>query len=38
MTPDKIDVTATMIIVAAVACVLPSWRASRLDPNAVLRV
>jgi putative ABC transport system permease protein len=31
-------VAATMIIVAAVACLLPAWRASRLDPNAVLRV
>ena len=30
-------VAATMIIVAAVACLLPAWRASRLDPNAVLR-
>jgi predicted permease len=30
-------VAATMILVAAVACVLPAWRASRLDPSAVLR-
>jgi hypothetical protein len=30
-------VTATMIFVAAVACLLPAWRASRLDPNAMLR-
>ena len=36
--PTVAFVTATMIIVAAVACVLPAWRASRLDPNAVLRV
>jgi predicted permease len=36
--PTVVGVTATMIIVAAVACVLPAWRASRLDPNAVLRV
>ena len=36
--PTVAGVTATMIIVAAVACVLPAWRASRLDPNAVLRV
>ena len=35
--PTVAGVTATMIIVAAVACVLPAWRASRLDPNAVLR-
>jgi ABC-type lipoprotein release transport system permease subunit len=31
-------VTFTMAIVAAVACGLPAWRASRLDPNTVLRV
>jgi len=30
-------VAATMILVAAVACVPPAWRASRLDPSAVLR-
>jgi ABC-type lipoprotein release transport system permease subunit len=24
-------------LVAAIACWLPAWRASRLDPNAVLR-
>jgi predicted permease len=30
-------VAATMILVAAVACLLPAWRASRLDPCAVLR-
>jgi putative ABC transport system permease protein len=30
-------VAATMVLVAAVACVLPAWRASRLDPSAVLR-
>ena len=36
--PTVAGVTATMIIVAAVACVLPAWRASRLDPNAMLRV
>jgi predicted permease len=35
--PTIAAVTATMIVVAAVACVLPAWRASRLDPNAVLR-
>jgi ABC-type antimicrobial peptide transport system permease subunit len=35
--PTVAGVTATMIIVAAVACWLPAWRASRLDPNAVLR-
>ena len=30
-------VAATMILVAAAACWLPAWRASRLDPIAVLR-
>jgi putative ABC transport system permease protein len=30
-------VIATMSTVAAVACWLPGWRASRLDPNVVLR-
>jgi ABC-type antimicrobial peptide transport system permease subunit len=30
-------VIATMTLVAAVACWLPAWRASRLDPNVVLR-
>ena len=32
-----IAVVATITIVAAVACWLPAWRASRLDPNIVLR-
>jgi predicted permease len=36
--PTVVGVTVTMIIVAAVACVLPAWRASRLDPTAMLRV
>ena len=36
-TPTVAGVAATMIIVAAVACLLPAWRASRLDPNVVLR-
>jgi predicted permease len=35
--PTVAGVTATMIVVATVACWLPAWRASRLDPNAVLR-
>ena len=38
MCPTVAGVTATTTIVAAVACVLPAWRASRLDPNAALRV
>jgi ABC-type lipoprotein release transport system permease subunit len=27
----------TMALIAGVACLLPAWRASRLDPNVVLR-
>ena len=30
-------VTSTIAMVAALACGLPAWRASRLDPNVVLR-
>ena len=30
-------VVLTMTLVAAIACWLPAWRASRLDPNVVLR-
>ena len=30
-------VVATIVFVAAIACWLPAWRASRLDPNVVLR-
>jgi predicted permease len=32
-----IGVVATIVTVAAFACWLPAWRASRLDPNIVLR-
>jgi predicted permease len=32
-----VAVTATIATVAALACGLPAWRASRLDPNVVLR-
>ena len=32
-----VGVAATMILVAVVACLLPAWRASHLDPTAVLR-
>jgi ABC-type antimicrobial peptide transport system permease subunit len=35
--PTLAAVVATMMIVAAVACWLRAWRASRLDPNVVLR-
>jgi predicted permease len=31
------SVIAVIAMVALLACVLPAWRASRLDPNAVLR-
>jgi ABC-type lipoprotein release transport system permease subunit len=30
-------VILTISLVAVVACGLPAWRASRLDPNLVLR-
>jgi ABC-type lipoprotein release transport system permease subunit len=30
-------VIATISTVAAIACWLPAWRASRLDPNSVLK-
>jgi ABC-type antimicrobial peptide transport system permease subunit len=32
-----VAVVATITSVAAVACWFPAWRASRLDPNVVLR-
>jgi putative ABC transport system permease protein len=32
-----VGVVATITLVAAVACWLPAWRASRMDPNIVLR-
>jgi len=35
--PTGAAVAGTMIVVAAVACVVPAWLASRLDPIAVLR-
>ena len=36
-TTTMIGVVATITMVAAVACWVPAWRASRLDPNVVLR-
>jgi putative ABC transport system permease protein len=30
-------VTATLVVVAAIACLAPAWRASRLDPMQALR-
>jgi predicted permease len=35
--PTLVAVAGTITVVAAVACWLPAWRASRLDPNVVLR-
>jgi putative ABC transport system permease protein len=35
--PTAAAVAGTMIIVAAVACLLLAWRASRVDPIAALR-
>jgi ABC-type lipoprotein release transport system permease subunit len=32
-----VAVVATITLVAVIACVLPAWRASRVDPIVVLR-
>jgi ABC-type lipoprotein release transport system permease subunit len=32
-----LSVTAMLLVVAAVACVWPTWRTSRLDPMETLR-
>jgi putative ABC transport system permease protein len=36
--PTVAVVIGTIILVAIAACLLPAWRASRMDPNVVLRV
>lgn len=36
-TTTLVGVVATITLVAAVACLVPAWRASRTDPNVVLR-
>jgi predicted permease len=36
-TTTMVAVVGTITLVASVACLLPAWRASRTDPNVVLR-
>jgi ABC-type lipoprotein release transport system permease subunit len=37
-TSTIVTVIATILFAAAIACGVPAWRASRLDPNVALRV
>jgi putative ABC transport system permease protein len=30
-------VTATLLVIAALACLVPAWRASRIDPMQAVR-
>jgi ABC-type lipoprotein release transport system permease subunit len=32
-----VAVAATLLMVAALACLIPAWRASRIDPMQALR-